>query len=68
MLLYQEVLTSGNGRVLMIELVKLVFTAAFSEDLILYSSIAIAVGMALEIVLSLLGNSLYKIFNYIERS
>lgn len=52
----------------MIELVKLVFTAAFSEDLILYSSIAIAVGMALEIGLSLLGNSLYKMFNYMERS
>lgn len=52
----------------MTELMQLVFTADFSTDLIQYSSIAIAIGIALEIGLSLLGNSLYKMFNFIERS
>lgn len=65
---YQRALIFGSGDIKMPEIMELVFTADFTKDLIQYSSIAIAVGMALEIALSLLGNSLYKMFNLIERS
>ena len=65
---YQRALIFGSGDIKMAEIMELVFTADFTKELIQYSSIAIAVGMALEIGLSLLGNSLYKMFNLIERS
>lgn len=52
----------------MLELVSKVFTSEFLKHLFQFSSVAIATGVALEIGLSLVGNSLYKMFNYLERS
>ena len=51
-----------------VELLAKVFTSEFLKNLFQFSSVAIATGIALEIGLSLLGNSLYKMFNFIERS
>lgn len=51
-----------------VELLAKVFTSDFLKNLFQFSSVAIATGIALEIGLSLLGNSLYKMFNFIERS
>lgn len=52
----------------LVELLAKVFTSDFLKNLFQFSSMAIGIGIALEICASLLGNSLYKMFNYIERS
>nr|DAL61114.1 MAG TPA_asm: hypothetical protein [Inoviridae sp.] len=52
----------------MVELLAKVFTSDFLKNLFQFSSMAIGIGIALEIGASLLGNSLYKMFNFIERS
>ena len=51
-----------------VELLAKVFTSDFLKNLFQFSSMAIGIGIALEIGASLLGNSLYKMFNFIERS
>lgn len=52
----------------MVELLQNVFTSDFLKEMFQLSSMAIGIGIALEVAASLLGNSLYKMFNYIERS
>lgn len=51
-----------------VELLAKVFTSDFLKNLFQFSSMAIGIGIALEIGSSLFGNSLYKMFNFIERS